>query len=467
MNNVVITNKFKGEIKAKQILNIQGSGPTEEMIKNNIEKLFLIPFFKLFEIFYISFKDEKNNFEKLKEQYFGEDYKDIKTKILKPFEKQIEIINELLFLSRPDLLAKSEKELIQKYIYDGSKNEWTDEQKNNLYDNFSKYYQQAKQIQQSQKINCNESESDSIAKKNNFPLNIPENRKKMKLFMTIFNYSDIDDFINTKLNDDYIKNFFIEKIIIETLQKMENDIKNQTNNFNTENEYKEYFNKNIGTFYYSYIIPNIYFIRLLILITIEGGDYIKFNHKFIWEKFLALLKNKFFIWLGILRIFNVKFFGFDEKDFDKYLEKNEIEEQYMKNLFYKNKTRKIIKSNISNIDSTKFIDNIEEYFKSSGRNKIYEFSKYSEKCKIGKKYYFLFTEILNNYSNDFIEDTEISIFDNLKEENKKREDTLSNIKNIMNGLIDDEESKKGFLALLRQSYLIGKLRVNIVRNYFI
>ena len=33
---------------------------------------------------------------------------------------------------------------------------------------------------------------------------------------------------------------------------------------------------------------------------------------------------------------------------------------------------------------------------------------------------------------------------------------------MMNGLIDDEESKKGFLALLRQSYLIGKLRTYIV-----
>ena len=33
---------------------------------------------------------------------------------------------------------------------------------------------------------------------------------------------------------------------------------------------------------------------------------------------------------------------------------------------------------------------------------------------------------------------------------------------MMNDLIDEEESKKGFLALLRQSYLLGKLRSNIV-----
>ena len=35
----------------------------------------------------------------------------------------------------------------------------------------------------------------------------------------------------------------------------------------------------------------------------------------------------------------------------------------------------------------------------------------------------------------------------------------------MNDLIDDEESKKGFLALVRQSYLLGKLRANIVSIY--
>ena len=137
----------------------------------------------------------------------------------------------------------------------------------------------------------------------------------------------------------------------------------------------------------------------------------------------------------------------------------------MKNLFYKNKTRKIIKSNISNTDSTTFIDNIEDYFKYFKNNKVYDFGQYSEKYKIGKEYYLYFINILNNYSNDFIEDTEISVYDNLKEENKNREYTFSNIKIIMNDLINDEESKKGFLALLRQSYLIGKLKVNIVRKY--
>ena len=34
----------------------------------------------------------------------------------------------------------------------------------------------------------------------------------------------------------------------------------------------------------------------------------------------------------------------------------------------------------------------------------------------------------------------------------------------MNEIIDEKESQKGFLALLRQSYFLGKLRTNIVRN---
>jgi len=37
----------------------------------------------------------------------------------------------------------------------------------------------------------------------------------------------------------------------------------------------------------------------------------------------------------------------------------------------------------------------------------------------------------------------------------------------MNDLIDDEESKKGFLALVRQSYLLGKLRTNIVSIFIL
>jgi hypothetical protein len=37
---------------------------------------------------------------------------------------------------------------------------------------------------------------------------------------------------------------------------------------------------------------------------------------------------------------------------------------------------------------------------------------------------------------------------------------------MINSIIDDEESKKGFLALLRQSFLLGKLRSNLVSIYF-
>ena len=73
---------------------------------------------------------------------------------------------------------------------------------------------------------------------------------------------------------------------------------------------------------------------------------------------------------------------------------------------------------------------------------------------------------MNYNSNDFKEDIEISIYDNLKEENKKGKTNFLSIKELINNLINDEESKKGFLALVRQSYLLGKLRTNIV-SYFL
>ena len=130
----------------------------------------------------------------------------------------------------------------------------------------------------------------------------------------------------------------------------------------------------------------------------------------------------------------------------------------MKNIFYKNKTKNIIKSNISNNESGL----------SKGKiNKMYFFSEYSKKGEIGEKYYQNFLEIFNNYSNDFYEDIEISIYDNLREENKKGKDNLDMLKDMIKDYIEDEESKMRFLALLRQSYLLGKLRANIVRKYFI
>ena len=160
-----------------------------------------------------------------------------------------------------------------------------------------------------------------------------------------------------------------------------------------------------------------------------------------WSIYLYICSKKFKI-----------FFGYDfEKDFTK----NEIEEINMKNVFYKNKTKKLIKSNISSNSS---FDEI---------NKKFAFSEYSEYCKIGEQYYNNFLEIFNNYSNDFKEDIEISIFDNLKEENNKHLDNFTTIKDMINYYIKDEESKKGFLALLRQSYLLGELRTNIVRIYFL
>ena len=41
------------------------------------------------------------------------------------------------------------------------------------------------------------------------------------------------------------------------------------------------------------------------------------------------------------------------------------------------------------------------------------------------------------------------------------------IKEIIYESMNDKESKKGFLALIKQSYLLGKRRSNIVINYFI
>ena len=468
INNAIITNNFGGKISVKHIFNIQGSGATRKMLKENIEKLFLIPFCKIFEIFYISFKD-KQNYEKLIEENFGKNFDDLI--ILKPFELQMKTIDELLLFSRPDILGKFEKEFIKEYIGDTL----TDKQENYIKDKFESYYKQAILIQKEQNINCIESELNSFARKNLFPQVIPGDNNIKKLFMCKRNCFESENFISQKIEDSYVNKFFIEKIIIEALQKIKSYIRYNLNNLNIE-EGKKVLNEKIGELYKQYIIPNIKFILTLILSSIESGDLITFIHNKDWEK----IKTYFYgILFGIsgenyeMSLFHtiilslIPFsFGF-EKDFEKSYSKKKVEEIHMKNIFYKRKTKNIINSNVSNISNS-----IEDFFLSFffKRNKIRAFSKYSESQIIGYKYYNNFLELLNNYSNDFPEDIEISIFENLKEEEKiinntnknNSENNFSTIKEMINDFISDEESKKGFLALVRQSYLLGKLRSNIV-----
>ena len=276
---------------------------------------------------------------------------------------------------------------------------------------------------------------------------------------------------------------FLENLIIRILQNIENNIKNIEKDFKNNHEWKKYLNDNIGKFYKSLIIPNIYFIRLLILVSIEGGDFIKFNHKYNWKKILNRPYNLIrFLTLGNALMFtHLSPFAklirkiIYEKDFENIYQNDEIEEINIKNLFYKTKIKKIIKSDNSKDKIDDLDDIINRDFEDKDnflnflrhKNRIYDFSLLSEKCIFGEEYYNNFLQILNNYSNDFQADIEVSIYDNLKEENLKREDNFSVIKDTINDLIDDEESKKGFFALLRQSYLLGGLRSKIVRKLFI
>ena len=122
----------------------------------------------------------------------------------------------------------------------------------------------------------------------------------------------------------------------------------------------------------------------------------------------------------------------------------------MKNLFAKQKIKNIITN--SNIESyNNYIEkNIYNY-----KNKIKIFSNYSEKSKnCGEEYFNSFLQLFNNDSNDFIEDIEISIYDNLKEENNLSKNNFLRILDMIDNCIYDEDSKKGFLALLKQSFLL-------------
>ena len=157
---VFIINNFGGEIKVKNIINTKGSGTTRHMLLYNIEKLFLFPFFKLFEILYASLKDN-GKCQKLKEENFGNNFNDLK--MLISFEKQIHALDELLFFTRPDILGKNEKNFIKEYIGDNNK------QINYIENKLKLYYEQAKQMQNVMNCNCIDSDKDSTAKKYFFP----------------------------------------------------------------------------------------------------------------------------------------------------------------------------------------------------------------------------------------------------------------------------------------------------------
>ena len=281
INNVTITNHFLGELNSKYILNIKGSGPTRKMLFINLEKIFLIAFFKLIEIFYISYQKEEN-YNNLKEENFGKNFEELK--ILRPFEKQIKVLDELLLFTRPDILANNETKFLEDYVKKDLK-DLKDVYKTyilkDIMENIKHYYKNAKELQNQQKYNCLKPDKNSLAKELSFPQNF-DNKTIKKLFMCKFEYKDINNFISKKFNNSFINDFYIEKYIIDILRLIEEKIRKDN-----PSDIKDYLNKNIGEYYNLFILPKVYFIRLIILISIESGDIIKFSHKLNWTKFYS------------------------------------------------------------------------------------------------------------------------------------------------------------------------------------
>ena len=334
-------------------------------------------------------------------------------------------------------------------------------------------------MQKEQSFNCINSEKGSIAEQNFFPTN-NEGKEIKKLFMCKFNYSENKkENLFFKENDNsYVKEFFVKNCVVKVLKSIEQQLKDKLVNLSDCN-IKTYLNENIGEYYNLLILPNIYFIRMVILVSIEGGDNIKFQHKLDWNKIQSHWRANPKLLINLIPYFRQACF---ENDFVKIFPKDIIENIHMKNLFYKKKMKNLINSNINSNGNNNFMDNQSINVSNLGNNidpnmnKIKNFSEYSEnENKFGEGYYEAFLQLLNNYSKDFQEDIETSIYDNLredynlkeKEENNSRKNNFLMIMDMINDNIIDEESKKGFLALLKQSFLLGKLRTNIVSIYFI
>jgi hypothetical protein len=81
---------------------------------------------------------------------------------------------------------------------------------------------------------------------------------------------------------------------------------------------------------------------MLILVSIESGDLIKFYHNINWTRFWGCLNSPKML-INLIPSARYEFF---EHDFVKIFPKEIIENIHMKNLFYKKKMKNLINSNI-------------------------------------------------------------------------------------------------------------------------
>ena len=100
------------------------------------------------------------------------------------------------------------------------------------------FYKQALQVQNKEKINCLYSAPDSLAKKVSFPQKFKEDNRIRKVFMCRNATFKNKDFINEKYDDPYIKEFFIQYLIKDVLQTLENIIKDNKKDHNKKEDIK-------------------------------------------------------------------------------------------------------------------------------------------------------------------------------------------------------------------------------------
>ena len=140
--------------------------------------------------------------------------------------------------------------------------------------------------------------------------------------------SNKDLFDSDKINDSYVKTFYIEKLIKIALNSLESLIKVELIN-KVDNECKNFLDNVVGKLYDEKVVVYIYFVLIIILSSFESGDEIQFNHDIDTEKISFMILYPF-IWLKPKGDNRSNF----EKDFKKVYSKNEIEEINIRNLYY-------------------------------------------------------------------------------------------------------------------------------------
>ena len=325
-DKIELRNKFGGKDTCEKIVNIRGEGESDVLIKEEVERIFSLVFFKLIRIMSSVFEkigedsddesDEsgpeeelddrkvavsaKSAFEETKDKALDEIKKFEKSglnEFLKSFNQEIGLLDKLFSCTRPDLLATNEnihlsntKALFKEYTEEG----YDITTRNvNVRELIARYYEAAKGVQEDKKINLSEVKADrrSFASDAGFPVNMKGVKCEGTKLFVCDTSEDLKSIFNDKasLSKDFA-GFTIVNQLCEMISGFKRLISSnfKVPDFRDKRNYEEFtkrilsksfdlfIKEKIGELYKGLVLPPVFCLTLFITSSFEGMDQLKF-----------------------------------------------------------------------------------------------------------------------------------------------------------------------------------------------